>query len=78
MLVGRSCRRDLSARAAAFAPDWTDWSDSDPGITLVELFAFLAENLLYRGDMSPHARSRLREILERLERADAPIATTAR
>ncbi len=63
-------RRDLSARAAAFAPDWTDWTDTDPGITLVELFAFLTEDLLSRGDMSPHARSRLREILERLERAE--------
>lgn len=61
-------RRDLSARVAAFAPDWADWTDTDPGITLVELFAFLAEDLLSRGDLSPRARTRLREVLERLER----------
>jgi len=34
----------VSARRA----DWTDSNVSDPGITLVELFAFLAEQLRYR------------------------------
>ena len=61
--------RDLSARVAAFAPDWTEWNDSDPGITLAELFGFLAESLLSRADQSPHVRARLREVIERLERA---------
>jgi hypothetical protein len=28
-------------------PDWTDFNRSDPGITLVELFAFLGESLVY-------------------------------
>lgn len=28
-------------------PDWTDFNESDPGITLAELFAFLAELLDY-------------------------------
>jgi hypothetical protein len=28
--------------------DWTDFNESDPGITLFELFAFLAEQLQYR------------------------------
>jgi hypothetical protein len=60
-------RRDLSARVAAFAPDWTERDDNDPGIALVELFGFLAESLLSRGDVSLLARARLREILERLE-----------
>jgi hypothetical protein len=62
--------RELSARVAAFAPDWTDASDSDPGITLIELFGFLVESLLSRADLSPQARTRLREVIERLERAD--------
>jgi hypothetical protein len=61
-------RRELSERVAVFAPDWTEWTDSDPGITFAELFGFLAESLLSRPDLSPHARARLREILERLER----------
>ncbi len=32
----------------SLAPEWTDFNASDPGITLVELFAYLAESLLYR------------------------------
>ncbi|HWS90127.1 MAG TPA: baseplate J/gp47 family protein [Pyrinomonadaceae bacterium] len=31
-----------------YAPEWTDHNESDPGITLIELFAYLAEMLLYR------------------------------
>jgi hypothetical protein len=31
-------------------PDWTDHNPSDPGITLLELFAYLTEMLLYRLD----------------------------
>lgn len=27
--------------------DWTDFNESDPGVTLLELFAFLAESLSY-------------------------------
>jgi hypothetical protein len=29
-------------------PEWTDHNASEPGITLIEVFAFMAENLLYR------------------------------
>jgi hypothetical protein len=32
----------------ALAPDWTDHNPADPGITLIELFAWLTEMLLYR------------------------------
>jgi hypothetical protein len=43
---------DLVAEARALipalAPHWTDHNPSDPGITLVELFAWLTETLLYR------------------------------
>lgn len=31
-----------------YAPEWTNHNPSDPGITLLELFAFLTEQLLYR------------------------------
>ncbi len=31
-----------------YAPEWTDHNPSDPGITLVELFAYLSELLIYR------------------------------
>jgi hypothetical protein len=63
--------RDLSSRVAAFAPDWTDTSGGDPGITLLELFAFLGESLLDRADDSSRVVSRLRDIVARLERIAA-------
>lgn len=36
----------LRDRAAAHAPGWVDNNESDPGIQLLELFAFLTETLL--------------------------------
>ena len=43
---------DLVAEALALipslAPAWTDHNPTDPGITLVELFAYLSEALIYR------------------------------
>ena len=62
--------RDLSTRVAAFAPEWTEPSSGDPGLTLVELFGFLTESLLSLGDTSPEVRSRLDEIVARLQRVD--------
>lgn len=32
------------------APSWTDHNPSDPGITFIELFAFIAEMLMYRAN----------------------------
>lgn len=49
----------LVERVKAHAPDWTGGNDSDPGVTLVELFAFLAETLLYRANQIPQ-RGRVR------------------
>lgn len=34
----------------SLAPSWTDHNPSDPGISLIELFAFLTEMFLYRAD----------------------------
>ena len=36
-----------------YDPAWTNHNPSDPGITLLELFAWLAEMLLYRSDQVP-------------------------
>jgi hypothetical protein len=36
-------------------PGWTDHNQSDPGVTLLELFAFLVESLIYRADRVPDA-----------------------
>jgi hypothetical protein len=32
----------------AYAPEWTNHNPSDPGITLIELFAYLTEMMIYR------------------------------
>jgi hypothetical protein len=40
-------------------PEWTNFNDSDPGITLVQLFAFMTENLLYRSNLIPE-RNRIK------------------
>ena len=33
---------ELRARIPRYNPAWTNFNDSDPGITLLQLFAFLA------------------------------------
>ncbi|MEO1058748.1 MAG: putative baseplate assembly protein, partial [Actinomycetota bacterium] len=48
-------RDELVARIPVYAPEWTDHQPSDPGITLLELFAYLGENLLYRFNQIPDA-----------------------
>lgn len=40
-------------------PEWTNFNRSDPGVTLVELFAFMTESLLYRANLIPE-RNRLK------------------
>ena len=36
---------DTLARASVHTPEWTNFNQSDPGVTLVQLFSFLTENL---------------------------------
>ena len=44
---------ELKARIPVYTPEWTDQGPSDPGITLLELFAYLGESLLYRFNQIP-------------------------
>jgi baseplate J-like protein len=44
---------ELRARIPSLCPEWTDHNPSDPGITLLELFAWLTEMLLYRINRVP-------------------------
>jgi hypothetical protein len=46
---------ELVRRIPVYTEEWTDHNASDPGITLLELFAFLGENLLYRFNQIPDA-----------------------
>ncbi|MEJ1961445.1 MAG: putative baseplate assembly protein [Gammaproteobacteria bacterium] len=52
----------MRERLPRLAPNWTDHNASDPGITLLELFAYLGDSLLYRFDRVPdrHYRAFLR------------------
>lgn len=40
-------------RISRYNPDWTDFNPSDPGMTLVELFAWLTEIMLYELNRVP-------------------------
>lgn len=46
------------ARVPVHTPEWTNFNQSDPGVTLVQLFAFLTENLLYRANRIPERNRR--------------------
>jgi len=45
--------RDLRLRIPQYTSDWTDFNESDPGITLLELFAWLTEGILYQMNRVP-------------------------
>jgi predicted phage baseplate assembly protein len=59
---------DLTAETRALIPsyasEWTDHNPSDPGITLVELFAWLTEILIFRLNRIPQdSEARFFELL---------------
>jgi hypothetical protein len=47
------------ARIPVYTPEYTNFNKSDPGVTLIEVFAFMVENLLYRANYIPE-RNRLK------------------
>jgi hypothetical protein len=44
------------------APDWADARSGDPGITLVELFGFLGETLIYSDELRRRRAARRRKL----------------
>ena len=44
---------EMRALIPKYAPQWTDHNPSDLGITLIELFAWLAEGVIYRLNQTP-------------------------
>src|SRR3981081_4311141 len=40
-------------RIPRYNPDWTDFNESDPGVTLVQLFAWFTELMLYQFNQVP-------------------------
>lgn len=60
----------------ALAPGWTDYNAHDPGITLLELFAWLAEGASYRLDNIPEASYRAFLRLAGVVQKQAQVAQT--
>jgi hypothetical protein len=46
-------KRQALLRIPRYTPEWTDLNESDPGVTLVELFAWFTESLLYQMNQVP-------------------------
>lgn len=56
--------REALARIPVHNPAWTNFNDSDPGVTLIQLFAFMTESLLYRANQIPERnRKKFLELL---------------
>lgn len=49
----RDLFNEAIARIPAHTPEWTNRSEPDPGITLLQLFSFMTESLLYRTNLIP-------------------------
>jgi predicted phage baseplate assembly protein len=45
--------REARSKIPLYCPKWTDYNLSDPGITLIELFAWMVDMLLYRLNRVP-------------------------
>src|SRR6186713_250055 len=60
------------ARVPVHTPEWTNFNQSDPGVTLVQLFAFLTESLLYRANLIPE-----RNRVKFLQLLGVPLAPAA-
>ena len=46
---------DMRDAIPRYSDSWTDFNDSDPGITLLQLLAFVGDATLYRIDRLPRA-----------------------
>ncbi len=44
---------EAKRRIPGYTPEWTDLNESDPGITLVQLFAWLSEMIIWRLNRVP-------------------------
>ncbi|MFO7567698.1 MAG: putative baseplate assembly protein [Enhygromyxa sp.] len=63
-------RDELIRRIPVYNREWSDHNPSDPGITLIELFAYLGETLLFRFNQIPEATKL--EFLRLLQIAQRP------
>ncbi|MEW6733650.1 MAG: baseplate J/gp47 family protein [Acidobacteriota bacterium] len=56
-----------------YAPGWTNHNPSDPGITLIELFAYLTELLIYR--LNRVSDANIRSFLRLLDTPSLPLSS---
>jgi predicted phage baseplate assembly protein len=70
---------ELVRRIPTYAPEWTDHNASDPGISLIQLFAYLAEQIGYRLNRVPEKNhvELLKLLGVRLQPAHAATTTLA-
>src|SRR4029453_11200807 len=45
--------KDAQRRIPRYTPEWTDLNDSDPGMTLVQLHAWMTETILHELNREP-------------------------
>jgi hypothetical protein len=64
--VLRAMAADIVADVRRHAPEWTGVNESDPGVTILELFAFLTEQLLYRAPVPSHAHPLVNHLIANL------------
>lgn len=70
----RELLAEVTARISVHNPEWVNHNDSDPGMTLLHLWAFMSENLLYQAGLIPdRVRLKFFELLD----IDLPPATAA-
>ncbi|MBO1076175.1 putative baseplate assembly protein [Roseomonas marmotae] len=67
---------EVRRRIPRYAPEWTDHNDSDPGIILAKLFAWMTELTLYRVNRIPdRATIKFLELLEITPKPAGPSHT---
>ena len=59
--------RALAQIIRAHAPEWTDRNLHDPGVTMLEFFAYVAEGLRFHGTPSDERASAAARAIEQLE-----------
>lgn len=67
--------RESGSLIRAYAPEWTNYNPSDPGITLLELLAYFSEILAYRAlRITPDAKLHFLRLLEGTANPSQPTA----
>src|SRR5689334_2850377 len=68
--------KELTRRIPQYTREWTNWNDSDPGITLIQLFSSLAEQICWRLNRIPENKHiELLKLLDIKLKAAEPAVT---